>query len=163
MVSINSYLISKAPPIGNSSKYWLEIYFPFSPYQTMTFVCLFSLLLIIHANLIKEWNNSQSLKIVHFDGTNLNLELFIVWKIVDFDFSQQFWCNKNRDLNKKFGEKKKKTKITDTRWFFSLVPPLKFPSIEKLIYARLGVSRTIYVNVDSPNLGFPQRWKKREI
>ena len=26
---------------------------------------------------------------------------------------------------------------------------------EKLILARLGVSRTIYVNVDSPNLGFP--------
>ena len=26
MVSINSCLISKAPPIGNSSKYWLEIY-----------------------------------------------------------------------------------------------------------------------------------------
>ena len=31
-------------------------------------------------------------------------------------------------------------------------PPL---STEKLIYARLGVSRQIYVNVDSPNLGFP--------
>ena len=53
--------------------------------------------------------------------------------------------------------------VVPTGWFFSLVPPLKFPSIEKLIYARLGVSRTIYVNVDSPNLGFPQRWKKREI
>ena len=26
VVSINSCLISKAPPIGNSSKYWLEIY-----------------------------------------------------------------------------------------------------------------------------------------
>ena len=24
-----------------------------------------------------------------------------------------------------------------------------------MIYARLGVSRSIYVNVDSPNLGFP--------
>ena len=33
---------------------------------------------------------------------------------------------------------------------FSLVP-----SIKKLINARLGVSRPIYVNVDSPNLGFP--------
>ena len=26
---------------------------------------------------------------------------------------------------------------------------------KKLIYARLGVSRPIYVNVDTPNLGFP--------
>ena len=32
--------------------------------------------------------------------------------------------------------------------------PLKVPSTEKLIKARLGVSRTIYINVDSPNLGF---------
>ena len=31
---------------------------------------------------------------------------------------------------------------------------LKVPSAEKFIWARLGVSRTIYVNVDSPNLGF---------
>ena len=31
-------------------------------------------------------------------------------------------------------------------------PPLK--STKKLISARLGVSRTIYVNVDTPNLGF---------
>ena len=29
------------------------------------------------------------------------------------------------------------------------------PSTEKLIEAGLGVSRTIYVNVDSPDLGFP--------
>ena len=28
-------------------------------------------------------------------------------------------------------------------------------STENLIWARLGVSRTTYVNVDSPNLGFP--------
>ena len=28
-------------------------------------------------------------------------------------------------------------------------------STKKLILAGLGVSRTIYVNVDSPNLGFP--------
>ena len=41
------------------------------------------------------------------------------------------------------------------RVFFSLVPPLKVESTEMLIYARLGVSRPIYVNVDSPNLGFP--------
>ena len=39
--------------------------------------------------------------------------------------------------------------------FFSLGLPLKSVSTEKLIKARLGVSRTIYVNVDSPNLGFP--------
>ena len=37
---------------------------------------------------------------------------------------------------------------------FSLVPPLKVPSTNKLIYARLGVSWPTYVNVDSPNLGF---------
>ena len=42
-----------------------------------------------------------------------------------------------------------------TGWFFSLVPPLKVLSTEKLIWASLGVSRTIYVNVDSLNLGFP--------
>ena len=29
-----------------------------------------------------------------------------------------------------------------------------FESMRKLIYFKLGVSRTIYVNVDSPNLGF---------
>ena len=39
--------------------------------------------------------------------------------------------------------------------FFSLGLPLKVLSTEKFIKARLGVSRTIYVNVDSPNLGFP--------
>ena len=33
--------------------------------------------------------------------------------------------------------------------------PPKSKSTEKLIWARLGASRTIYVNVDSPNLGFP--------
>ena len=38
---------------------------------------------------------------------------------------------------------------------FSLGLPLKFTSTEKLILAGLGVSRTIYVNVDSPNLCFP--------
>ena len=37
----------------------------------------------------------------------------------------------------------------------SVLLPLKVCSTEKLILARLGVSRTIYVNVDSPNLGFP--------
>ena len=42
-----------------------------------------------------------------------------------------------------------------TGWFFSLVPPLKILSTEKLIYARLGVSWPIYINIDSPNLGFP--------
>ena len=39
--------------------------------------------------------------------------------------------------------------------FFTLGLPLKVPSTKKLIWARLGVSRTIYANVDSPNLGFP--------
>ena len=33
-------------------------------------------------------------------------------------------------------------------------PPLKVLSTKKLIQARLGVSRTIYVNVDTPNQGF---------
>ena len=33
-------------------------------------------------------------------------------------------------------------------------PPLKVLSTRKLIQARLGVSRTIYVDVDTPNLGF---------
>ena len=41
------------------------------------------------------------------------------------------------------------------RVFFITVPPLKYQSTEKLILARLGVSRPIYVNEDSPNLGFP--------
>ena len=41
------------------------------------------------------------------------------------------------------------------RSFFTLGLPLKVPSTKKLIWARLGVSRTIYVNVDSPDLGFP--------
>ena len=38
--------------------------------------------------------------------------------------------------------------------FFTLDLPLKVPSTNKLILARLGVSRMIYANVDSPNLGF---------
>ena len=37
------------------------------------------------------------------------------------------------------------------RFFFSLV---QVQSTKKLIQAWLGVSRPIYVNVDSPNLGF---------
>ena len=41
------------------------------------------------------------------------------------------------------------------RVFFKLGLSLKIQSTKKLIYAGLGVSRTIYVNVDSPNLGFP--------
>ena len=46
--------------------------------------------------------------------------------------------------------------IQNTGCFFSSqVPPLKVPSTTKLIQARLGVSRPIYVDVDSPNLGFP--------
>ena len=38
--------------------------------------------------------------------------------------------------------------------FFFTGTPLKVPSTNKLIWARLGVSRPIYVNVDSANLGF---------
>ena len=38
--------------------------------------------------------------------------------------------------------------------FLTAPPPLKVLSTKKLILARLGVSRTIYGNVDSPNLGF---------
>ena len=49
----------------------------------------------------------------------------------------------------------KVTQIYTGCFFSSLVPPLKVPSTKKLILARLGVSRPIYVNVDSPNLGFP--------
>ena len=37
-------------------------------------------------------------------------------------------------------------------WFLFTGTP---QSSKKLIYARLGVSRPIYINVDSPNLGFP--------
>ena len=54
-----------------------------------------------------------------------------------------------------------------TGWFFYLALPQQVPSTEKLINARLGVSRTMYVNVDSPNIGFPYfnfvgeaQWKK---
>ena len=42
-----------------------------------------------------------------------------------------------------------------TGCFFTQGLPLKVQSTKKLIWARLGVSRTLYVNVDSPNLGFP--------
>ena len=38
---------------------------------------------------------------------------------------------------------------------FSLGFPLKDLSTDKLIYARSGVSRTIYASVYSANLGFP--------
>ena len=41
-----------------------------------------------------------------------------------------------------------------TGYFLWLLPTLKFLSTKKLILARLGLSRTIYVNADSPNLGF---------
>ena len=51
------------------------------------------------------------------------------------------------------------------RVIFSLVPPLKFLSTDNLIYTWLGVSRPIYVSVDSPNPCFPYflggyQWKK---
>ena len=38
--------------------------------------------------------------------------------------------------------------------FFTLGLPLKVLSTKKLIKARLGEYRTIYINVDTPNLGF---------
>ena len=48
--------------------------------------------------------------------------------------------------------------------FFTGSPP---KSTDKLIWAGLGVSRKIYVNVDSPNLGFPYfnflQWKKHPV
>ena len=43
------------------------------------------------------------------------------------------------------------------RVVFLTGPPLKVLSTKQLILARLGVSRTIYVNVDTPNLGFTYR------
>ena len=45
--------------------------------------------------------------------------------------------------------------LTVVQGFFSRGLPLKCLSIENLIWAGLGVSRTIYVNADSPNLVFP--------
>ena len=48
----------------------------------------------------------------------------------------------------------RKPQIQDV-FFFNWFPPLKVLSTKKLILARLGVSTPIYVNVDSPNLGFP--------
>ena len=41
------------------------------------------------------------------------------------------------------------------RVFFTLVPPLKSSKYKQVNLGRLGVSSPIYVNVDSPNLGFP--------
>ena len=38
---------------------------------------------------------------------------------------------------------------------FFIVPTYNVLSAEKLIQARLGVSRMIFVSVDSPSLGFP--------
>ena len=39
--------------------------------------------------------------------------------------------------------------------FFTLGLPQNVQKTTKLIWARLGVSRTIYVNVDSPSPGLP--------
>ena len=44
------------------------------------------------------------------------------------------------------------------RFFFVTLTPPK--STEKLIKARLGASRTIYVDVDSPSLDFPHSHRK---
>ena len=56
----------------------------------------------------------------------------------------------------KFAKYAEYAKYAKHKWcFFKLDLLLKVPSTKKLIKAKLGVSRTIYVNVDSPNLGFP--------
>ena len=54
--------------------------------------------------------------------------------------------------------------------FFLTGNPPKSSKYKKLIWARLGVSRPIYVNVDSPNLGLPYfnflggyQWKKHPV
>ena len=39
--------------------------------------------------------------------------------------------------------------------FLTGTPPKSSKNTKKLILAGLGVSKPIYVNVDSPNLGFP--------
>ena len=46
-------------------------------------------------------------------------------------------------------------RISCTVCFLWLVPSLNVLGTEKFICARLGVSRTIYVNVDTPSLAFP--------
>ena len=48
--------------------------------------------------------------------------------------------------------------ISETKFtgcFFTLGLPLKVWSTKKIIRLWLGVSRTIYVNVETPNIGFP--------
>ena len=56
----------------------------------------------------------------------------------------------------KFAKYAEYAKYAKHKWcFFKLDLLLKVPSTKKLIKEKLGVSRTIYVNVDSPNLGFP--------
>ena len=56
-----------------------------------------------------------------------------------------------------------------TGCFFHWYPP-KSSKYKKVIYARLGVSRPIYVNVDSPSLGFTyfnflggNQWKENTL
>ena len=60
-------------------------------------------------------------------------------------------CNKRWCMNWSEIPEYKKNKQGD---FFAGAPK-KVLNTEKLIWARLGVSRAIYVNVYSPNLGFP--------
>ena len=55
----------------------------------------------------------------------------------------------------KYGKSRLGESTLTYRVFFSLGLPLKVLCTDKLIQARLGVSGTIYVNVDSPNLDFP--------
>ena len=50
---------------------------------------------------------------------------------------------------------KKVTSVFELDRFFLTGTPPKSSKYKKVILARLGVSWPIYVNVDSPNLGFP--------
>ena len=69
----------------------------------------------------------------------------------DFGDSDDY-CSKC-DIRKRFNTNKCPT--VKVHGDFLSGPPIKVLSTRKLTQARLGVSRTIYVNVDSPNLGFP--------
>ena len=108
----------------------------------------------LSTNWCKQWSwqdwvllpNQKSLQLSHWGPTNSRCTALskrssgglICWLIYYFS-STNIYCQKCRLY----------------RVFFSLGLPSKVQSTEKFIKARLGVSRTIYVNVDSPNLGFP--------
>ena len=84
----------------------------------------------------------------------------ILWFVIAHWYQGHWWllrcwrsCQVWLPNGRHDGEKKNIEKL-HTGWFFTLGLPLKVQSTEKLILSRLGVSRTIFVNVDSPNLGF---------